>query len=418
MTEFLLFITGLLIGGIIAAIYATKITKKDYQSNIYNLEKKLSIETNKRITAESQLAAANESQQKSDERLKVNFDALISKAIVQNNEQFLKLAGQTIEKYVNKSDTDISKRSEELKQLIKPLNENFEKQENLLKQFELSSSKTFGNLRAHIEALTHSQKNLEKETGALVTALKAPKIRGRWGEIGLKRIVEFSGMNEYCDYSEQTQTDNSRLRPDLIVKLPENKSIVVDSKVPLNAYLEAMETDDELLKKEMLQKHSKAVTTHVKNLSSKSYWTQFDNAIDFVVLYIEVEPAFGAALIENKNLIEEALKNRIIFATPTTLITLLQTIAFSWKQHKATENALELWKLNKEFYERLSKFSEHFQKVGYFINSLTKTYNQAVGSWENRVMPGIRKIESHGISSPDKSPDTPKSVEVQAKEMK
>jgi DNA recombination protein RmuC len=227
-------------------------------------------------------------------------------------------------------------------------------------------------------------------------------------------------MSSFCDFNEQVNrdTDDGRLRPDMIVNLPDNKRIVIDSKVPLNKYLEGIESESDETRKQCFMEHAKAVERHVKNLSSKAYWSQFDNSVDFVVLYIEVEPAFGAALFENNQLLLDAIQNRIVFATPTTLITLLQTVAFSWKQHTATENAIQIWQSAKEIYERLAIFTEYIQKLGTDINSISKTYNQAVGSWESRVMPAIRKMENLGISSEKKTIQEIQPVESITREIK
>ena len=264
-----------------------------------------------------------------------------------------------------------------------------------------------------MEELSKSQKSLEKETGALVTALKSPKVRGRWGEIGLKRIVEFSGMSHYCDFDEQVNknTDDGALRPDMIVNLPENRKIIVDSKMPLNAYLDALEAEEELTKQELMKNHAKAVALHVKNLSAKAYWSQFDNSIDFVVLYIEVESAFSAALSVNPRLIVEGLQNKIVFATPTTLITMLQTVAYSWKQQKSGENAQQIIQSSHEVFERIAIFNEYIQKIGTNISSLVKTFNQSVGSWEGRVLPSIRKVEALGLKSENRKIESLEKIE-------
>ena len=185
----------------------------------------------------------------------------------------------------------------------------------------------------------------------------------------------------------------------MIVHLPGKRQIVVDSKVPLNAYLDALETQSETEKKQYLKEHAKAVVQHMKNLSAKAYWSQFDDSIDFVVLYIEVESAFSAALSENRHLIIEGLKNRIVFATPTTLISLLQTVAFSWKQQKAGENAQEIIQSSRELQERIAAFNEYLNKIGQHINSLVKIYNQSIGSWEGRVLPGVKKMEDLGVKA-------------------
>ena len=350
MTEFLLLITGLLIGLIITKFWLEK--KYLNSSDIYN--KKLENETRLRIKAETELHTIKISNSNN----KTDFESLASKIMQNNNKTFIQLANETFSKFSSEANKDFKQSKDAVGEMLKPLKESLTKHEDLVKELKESSSETFGSLKTYLQTLAESQKSLEKETGALVTALKAPKVRGRWGEIGLKRIVEFSGMSEYCDFEMQVHIkyDEKISRPDMIVNLPGRKRIAVDSKAPLNAYLEMLETENEDEKKKLLEKHSKAVAKHMRELSSKKYWSQFDETVDFVVLYIEVEPAFGAALSFNKNLLSEAVSNRIVFATPTTLIALLQTVAYSWNQHGATENALKIWKSSKEIYERLSIF--------------------------------------------------------------
>lgn len=401
MSEILFLLIGLLIGAIIIWIKKDKKIVEIQES----LSEKLDKEKEIRIKTEADLKALQSTQKNALENMQDSFTSLASKAMQHNNDSFIKLANQVMQKYLVETKSNVDKNKESLNNLINPLKDSLKNHENLVKNLQENNSKTYGSLKNHLEELAKQQKNLEKETSALVTALKSPKVRGRWGEIGLKRIVEFSGMSAYCDFTEQTSisTDDGRLRPDLIVNLPENKKIVIDSKVPLNAYLEALESDDDETRASKMTSHAKAVINHVKQLSSKAYWSQFDNTVDFVVLYIEVESAFGAALINNTNLITDAIQNRIVFATPTTLITLLQTVSYSWKQHQATENALKIWQSSTEIYERLAIFSDYFSKIGSGLNSAVKTYNQAIGSWENRIIPGIKKMENLGVGSEKKS---------------
>jgi DNA recombination protein RmuC len=414
--EIVFLIIGIIIGAIIGRFLGILKNKE----NIDEITQNLNIEKENRIRAEAELKSIKSSYLEAQNQLKSTFEALAAKAMQNNNESFILLAKQTLEKYVNQAEGSFKAQKESVNMLLKPLKESLDKHEELVKNMQSESNKTFGSMRNYLEELGKNQNSLTKETHALVSALKAPKVRGRWGEIGLKRIVEFSGMSAYCDFKEQVNvnSDDGRMRPDMIVSLPNSKKIVIDSKVPLGAYLEALEADEEIHKKQFLENHSKAVQTHVKQLSSKAYWSQFDDTIDFVVLYIEVEPAFGAAMSLNNNLVVEAIQNRIVFATPTTLITLLQTVAFTWKQHQATENAQKIWLQAKETYQRIAVFTEHLQKMGTNINNLTKNYNQAVGSWESRVSPGLKKIEELGISSEKKQLEELIQIETSTRELK
>ncbi len=420
MLEFLLLLIGIFIGGIcVWFVYEKKIISA-YRKEQTALKELAANEQQKRKAAETETELTKKLHHKLLNNYKENFDAIISRSILNNNDQFVKLAEKSLEKIVHRAVEENKIQKNEIQHIVSPLNETLRKQEEMIKNFRIDSGKTLGSLHTHLTDLMNSQKSLQKETNALVSALKSPKVRGRWGEIGLQRIVEFSGMSSYCGFDEQVHVkDKDRiLRPDMIIHLPENKKIVVDSKVPLNAYLDAVESSDDTEKAALMKRHAQALNAHMKELSSKAYWSQFDNSVDFVVLYIEVEPAFGAALHENKLLLEAALKNRIVFATPTTLIALLQTIAFSWKQHDATENALEIWKLSNDLYERLANFNEYIEKIGSTIHSLVKNFNQAVGSWENRVLPGVRKMQNKGVGSKKKKVGTINAIEMQTRELK
>ena len=396
--------------------YQKKNTKKERQK----LQQYLDNEKELRINAEAELKALKNNSIEREKHLKESFEALASKTIRENTQIFTELASKTMDKYLTKADDNYSQRKEAIEAMLNPLKENLMRHENLMKNLQLSSSEVFGNLKKHLEVLNENQKSLEKETNALVSALKSPRVRGRWGEIGLRRVVEFSGMNDYCHFSEQvsiTDENQKKLRPDMVVYLPGNKEIAVDSKVPLNAYLEAMEANKEEEREHLLKKHSQAVLRHIKDLSAKAYWSQLGKSVDFVVLYIEVEAAFGAALTYDKNLLSEALNNRIVLATPTTLITLLQTVAYSWKQHVATENAVEILHSAKELYERLAVFSDYIQKMGGSLNNVVKNYNSAVGSWENRIVPTVRKMENLGITSEKKKIAEPQHIDLNTREL-
>jgi DNA recombination protein RmuC len=237
--------------------------------------------------------------------------------------------------------------------------------------------------------------SLQKETGALVNALRNPRVRGRWGEIGLKRVVEFSGMSAHCDFVEQVyrEGEDSTMKPDMIINLPGNGHVVVDSKLPLDAYLEALETDDETSRTRLFEKHAKDLRDHVIKLSRKQYWSQFENTPDFVILYMEVESAFNVALMTDKTLLQDAMNNKIILTTPTTLIVVLKSVAMSWQQHNITENAMQIMNAAMELYSRVNVFAEHFDKVGSGLKTALKGFNDAAGSWESRVLPAGRKLE-------------------------
>ena len=419
--EFIIYLfIGLLIGFLTGKFWTENRLKLKYHKQLRAIENEWNSEKLKYIRIQSDLDKEKQLNELINKQLKDTFEAMAAKISRSNNQTFIELARETLNGLIIKAEEDYTRRSQSIHQLIKPLKESLDRHEKLVVDFQKNNNQAIGNLKSYLEELSKSQKSLEKETGALVSALKSPKVRGRWGEIGLKRIVEFSGMSEFCDFSEQvySQTEDGSMRPDMIVHLPERRKIVVDSKVPLNAYLDALETDDETQKKQFMKEHAKAVSAHMKNLSAKAYWSQFDDSIDFVVLYIEVESAFSAALSENRHLIIEGLKNRIVFATPTTLISLLQTVAFSWKQQKAGENAQKIIQSSRELQERIASFNESLNKIGQNINSLVKTYNQSVGSWEGRVLPGIRKMEELGVKAEKKELKDLEKINLSTRELK
>ena len=265
---------------------------------------------------------------------------------------------------------------------------------------------------------THS--SLQRETGALVNALRNPRVRGRWGEIGLKRLVEFSGMSAHCDFVEQVISegdDDAMLKPDMIINLPGNTHVVVDSKLPLDAYLEALETEDENTRNQLIVKHAKALRERINQLSKKQYWSQFENSPDFVVLYMEIESAFNTALMTDKNLLQDAISNKIILATPTTLIVILKSVAMSWQQHSITRNALEIQSTAIELHSRMITFSEFLKNIGEGLKSALGNYNKAIGSYTGRLLPQGKKLEELGATSNKKSIPEIKMIEDTAREL-
>jgi DNA recombination protein RmuC len=276
-------------------------------------------------------------------------------------------------------------------QPIKDTLTKFEEQQRLLEQKRL----------ADVGAIPQLIESLRKETGSLVTALRTPHIRGGWGEVQLKRVVELSGMVAHCDFFEQSSTrddEGKLLRPDLVVKLPGGKNIVVDSKAPLEAFLDAANTDDEEVRRAHLVRHSKLVRDHVTKLGQKRYWQQFEPSPEFVVMFID-EGLFRAALDQDPGLFEAGVDNGVVIASPATLVALLRTVAYCWQQETVAESAREVNQLGRELYERLGVFTGHFSKIGRALDSAVDTYNKAVGSFETRVLVSARKFPEHGVSS-------------------
>jgi len=274
-------------------------------------------------------------------------------------------------------------------------------------------------LKRQLRTLAATNENLKKETSNLVTALRKPQVRGRWGEMQLKRVAELSGMSGHCDFTEQlsVDTEKGRIRPDMVVHLPMEREIVVDSKVSLEAYLDAISAQTDEEKKAKIERHAQQVRTHMINLSSKEYWNQFDKSPEFVVLFIPGESFLSAALDIDTSLIEDGIQRKVIIATPTTFIALLRAIAYGWQQESITKNAQEISKLGKELYERISTMIKHFDDVGSAIKKTTDAYNRTVGSLESRVLPSARRFKELGIAGTGEVPvleqidHTPRSLE-------
>ena len=323
------------------------------------------------------------------------FKSAASDAMTQNNKQFLDLAKSQLETHVKEAEGNLDERKSAIAEMLKPVKESIDSYKKRIEELEKGSEKTFGQVTEMLSNIQVTNASLQKETGALVNALRNPRVRGRWGEIGLKRVVEFSGLSAHCDFIEQvyTEGEDTVLKPDMIINLPGNSHVVVDSKLPLDAYLQALETDDENARNLLFIKHAKDLRDHVNRLSKKQYWSQFDNTPDFVVLYMEVESALNVALMTDKTLLQDAMNNKIILTTPTTLIVVLKSVAMSWQQHTITENALEIMDAANDFYGRVNVFAEHLDKVGGGLKTALKGYNDAVGSWEGRILPAGRKLE-------------------------
>ncbi len=415
---------GLLLGGVLVGLWVMSRLRAQSQraeATVDELRKQLDLERQEgflvrrelteaqhaRVAAETrieqttkQLADQKNLLDQARQELMGSFQALSGEALKQNNEAFLKLAAVSFESLQVKAEGELAQRQQAIDGLVRPLHESLQRYDEQMRLLEQSRQSAYGGLDQHLKSLAESHHRLQQETGNLVKALRAPTVRGQWGEITLKRVAELAGMVDHCDFVNQQSVtgDEGRFRPDMVVRLPGGRQIIVDAKTVLAAYLDAHEAQDDAQRAEALRRHAEPVRSRMDELSLKAYWMQFDRAPEFVVLFLPGEQFLGAALDQDPRLIEEGFAHGVVLATPATLIALLRAVAYGWRQEQLNAHAEEAGKLGKDLYERMAVLAEHLNDVGQALGKSVSAYNRAVGSLESRILPAARRFKELGVS--------------------
>lgn len=373
------------LGGLLAGALITLVVR---QSRIHALEREL-----------SKFEARDDAAERSRQELERTVESLARKALEQNNESFLRLAQENLQKFQVQAKADLGEREKAVEALVKPINDTLKKTELQIQAIERDRQHAFGSISEQLKLMSETQIRLQSETQNLVKALRRPEVRGQWGEMTLRRLAELAGMVERCDFFEQenVSTSEGRLRPDMVIRLPDNRELVVDVKTPLDAYINASEASDDATREAALVQHARKVRDRINELAKKEYWNQFKRSPDFVILFIPGDQFLSAALDRDPGLIDDALRQKVMLATPTSFVALLKAVAYGWRQVALADNAETIRTLAEQLYDRLSTFAGHLDNTGKALNNAVKHYNSAVGSLERNVLPGARKFTELGV---------------------
>lgn len=389
---------ALMVGALAAYFIARVRTDKiidAYKEKINELNTQLKVE-------QTQYSEKIQALRESREQLKETFSALSKHALDANSESFLQLAQQKLGLFETRAQAKLNEKEKAIETLLKPMAEALNKTEKQITEIEKERKQAYGSITEQLKLVNEAQHGLQSETEQLVRALRRPEIRGQWGELTLKRLAELAGMVNHCDFEEQATAEvagSKNLRPDMIVRMPEKRELIVDAKTPLDAYISAIQSSSQQEQEGHLKHHARKVRERMKELASKAYWSQFSQSPDFVILFIPGEQFLTSALDYDDKLLEDAFANRVILATPTTLVALLRSVAYGWQQASISENAEKVRDLAQDLYKRLYTFCSHLERVGKNLDDSVANYNKAIGSLERQVLPGARKFTELGVKA-------------------
>lgn len=409
----LIAVSCLIVGALLGVLAASLGSRKHSQAVHLELAVLRSqVKTEEQLERERQSAL-----ERAMEKLQSNFDSVAGASLRSNGELFLKLAREHLGQHQQSALAALTQREKAIETMLTPIREALSKTEQQILRIEKERAESFGSLRTSIEAVSLGQQALQKETRTLVNALRRPEVRGQWGEMTLRRLAELAGMVEHCDFSEQVhvRTEDGNLRPDMVVHMPDGRDLVVDVKTPLDAYLEAVDASTDEQRSIALRRHAQALTERVRQLGAKSYWNQFETSPDFVILFIPGDQFLSAALAEQPNLLEDAIRQDVIIATPSSFVALLKTVAYGWRQTALAQNAETIRTLAEDLYKRLAVFTGHLSRLGRNLGLSVDAFNSAVGSMERQVLPGARKFTELGVR-PEREIDSVEPIDKLARD--